>query len=108
MKTLNFNGITSILLEDVKANKVSEEINQYILWEGENGKHTAIYTFEKNAKLPFIDSHDKYDEHIYVLEGTFNDGKDNHKKGSYIVNPKGTIHHPQSVDDGCTVLVTFQ
>ena len=53
-----------------------------------------------------IDSHNLYDEHIYVISGVFNDGINNYEKGSYIVNPKGTAHLPQS-QEGCTILVTY-
>lgn len=106
MEKLNFEGISSISLENIKETNVTDKIKQFILWEGENGKHTAIYKFDKNAKLPFIDHHEKYDEHIYVMDGVFNDGENDYKKGSYIINPKGTAHQPQSVD-GCTFLVTF-
>ncbi len=105
MEKLNFDGIQDVHLENLKANKIAEGITQYILWEGET-KHTAIYQFEENTKLPFIDSHDISDEHIYVLDGVFNDGLKDYKKGSYIINPKGTVHHPQSTS-GCVVLVTF-
>lgn len=73
--------------------------------ENENKKVSAIYRFEKNSKFP-LDFHETYDEHIYVLSGTFNDGKTEYKEGSYIFNPKGTAHLPQS-KEGCTVLVTL-
>ena len=106
MEKLNYDGITSIKLDNIKADEITKGITQHILWENEDGKHTAIYKFEENSKLPFIDSHNLYDEHIYVISGVFNDGINNYEKGSYIINPKGTAHLPQS-KEGCTIFVIY-
>ena len=69
------------------------------------GKSTAIYKFEENSKLPFLDEHKLFDEHIFVISGVFNDGNKKYKEGSFIINPKGTSHIPQSEEE-CTILVT--
>ncbi|WP_193210387.1 cupin domain-containing protein [Aliarcobacter butzleri] len=42
---------------------------------------------------------------MFVISGVFNDGNKKHKEGSFIINPKGTSHIPQS-EEGCTILVT--
>lgn len=106
-QVLNYDGITSVLLNNLPSKEVAKGINQYILWENKDGKSTAIYKFKPNSKLPFIDSHDIFDEHIYVISGIFNDGINDYEKGAYIINPKGTAHLPQS-QEGCMILVTNQ
>ncbi|MGP2655937.1 cupin domain-containing protein [Malaciobacter sp. WC5094] len=105
MLKLNYEGITSINVEDIAPKEVAIGVFEYTLWEEKNNKISAIYKFEENTAFP-IDSHGLYDEHIYVLSGTFNDGQTDYKKGSYIFNPKGTIHIPQS-KEGCSVLVIY-
>jgi len=106
LEKLNYDGIKFVLIENIQSMEITKGISQQILWNGENGKHTAIYKFEANSKLPFVDLHSLYDEHIYVIDGTFNDGMKNYEKGSYIINPKGTAHLPQS-KEGCTIFVIY-
>lgn len=105
MQLANFNGIVSNLLDDITPIEITKGVSQYILWQSNDGKLTAIYKFEKNSKLPFLDEHNLFDEHIFVISGVFNDGNKKHKEGSFIINPKGTSHIPQS-EEGCTILVT--
>ncbi|MCT7635036.1 cupin domain-containing protein [Aliarcobacter butzleri] len=95
MQLANFNGIVSNLLDDITPIEITKGVSQYILWKNNDGKLTAIYKFEKNSKLPFLD------EHIFVISGVFNDGNKKYKEGSFIINPKGTSHIPQS-EEGCT------
>jgi len=103
--SVNYKGITSSVLDGIKPIEISKGIFQYILWENDK-KLSAIYKFDKNTKLDFVDSHTMYDEHIFVMSGVFNNGDKYYEEGSYIINPKGTVHIPQSTE-GCTVLVTF-
>ena len=105
-KLVNYEGITSSYWKDVDSSEVSKGVFEYILWHGKNAKQAAIYEFEKNSKFHMIDSHEYGEEHIFVLSGVFSDGKGDYKAGSYIINPKGTAHVPQS-KEGCVVLVTF-
>ena len=105
MQLANFNGIVSNLLDDITPIEITKGVSQYILWKNNVGKLTAIYKFEKNSKLSFLDEHNLFDEHIFVISGVFNDGNKKHKEGSFIINPKGTSHIPQS-EEGCTILVT--
>lgn len=105
MQLANFNGIVSNLLDDITPIEISKGVSQYVLWQNNDGKLTAIYKFEENSKLPFLDEHKLFDEHIFVISGVFNDGNKKYKEGSFIINPKGTSHIPQS-EEGCTILVT--
>ncbi|RBQ32205.1 hypothetical protein CRU92_00415 [Arcobacter sp. FW59] len=105
MEVVNYEGILSVLLDDIIPNEITKGVKQYKLKENNDGKLTAIYKFEENSKLPFIDKHDLFDEYIFVISGVFNDGNKEYKEGSFIINPKGTSHIPQS-EEGCTILVT--
>lgn len=105
MEVVNYEGILSVLLDDVIPNEITKGVKQYKFKENSDGKLTAIYKFDKNSKLPFIDKHDLFDEYIFVISGVFNDGNKEYKEGSFIINPKGTSHIPQS-KEGCTILVT--
>lgn len=101
-----FKGITSRNWKKIKANKVAEGISERIIWEGENGKSAVVFEFSPGSKYPGVDKHELGPEQIYVISGIFNDGRDDHCEGSFINNPVGTSHIPQS-SNGCVVLVTF-
>lgn len=103
---LNFKGITSKNWKEIKGNKVADGISERIVWEDKNGKKAIIFEFSPGSKYPGIDKHELGPEQIYVISGIFNDGKDDHSEGSFINNPIGTSHIPQS-SSGCVVLVTF-
>lgn len=107
MEVVNYDGIVSSMLNDIMPNEITKGVYQYILWQNSNGKLTAVYKFEENSKLPFIDKHDLFDEHIFVISGVFNDGNKKYKEGSFIINPKGSSHIPQS-EKGCMILVMNQ
>lgn len=101
---INIEGVTSKNWKKEKSNEVAPNIFEQIIWQGEQGKKALIYEFKAGAVFPGLDSHDKGPEQIYVISGTFNDGVNDHKEGSFIHNPKGTAHIPQS-KTGCIVLV---
>ena len=104
--TTNYEGIVSKDWRKFPSTEVSDGIFEYILWRGEEGKQTEIYKFEKNTKFNAIDFHSHGEEHVFVISGVFQDGKNSYKEGSYVTLPQGTAHIPQS-EEGCVVLVTF-
>jgi anti-sigma factor ChrR (cupin superfamily) len=53
-----------------------------------------------------LDVHEPGPEEVFVLEGTFNDGVRDYPAGSFVHNPRGSSHVPQS-KDGCKILVIF-
>lgn len=103
---LNYIGITSSIWMNLQSTEIADGVHEYILWKGENGKQAAIYEFQENTEFNGIDAHEYGEEHIFVISGIFSDGKIDYQEGSYIVNPRGTAHIPQS-KVGCVVLVTF-
>jgi len=103
---VNFNGITSTNWKDVSSKEVAPNIFEREVWKGEAGKKAVVFEFKPGAKYPGIDLHQSGAEQIYVISGVFNDGRDDHKEGSFIHNPLGSAHIPQS-KLGCVVLITF-
>ncbi len=105
-RELNFNGVTSTNWKSVPEKEIATGIFERTLWEGKNGKRAVIFEFKAGSKYPGIDFHQSGPEQIYVISGVFNDGKEDHNEGSFINNPIGSAHIPQT-KSGCVVLVTF-
>lgn len=103
---VNYEGITSTNWRDTQSKEVAPGIFERIIWEGEAGKRAVVFEFQVGAKFPSVDSHESGPEQIYVISGVFNDGQEDHPEGSFIHNPLGSAHIPQS-KTGCIVLITF-
>jgi len=103
---VNFNGITSINWKDVQCKEIAPSIFEREVWKEKTGNKAVVLEFKPGAKFPGIDYHKSGAEQIYVISGVFNDGKEDHAEGSFIHNPIGTAHIPQS-KKGCVVLITF-
>ncbi|WP_193210386.1 hypothetical protein [Aliarcobacter butzleri] len=54
MQLANFNGIVSNLLDDITPIEITKGVSQYILWQNNDGKLTAIYKFEKIVNYHFL------------------------------------------------------
>jgi anti-sigma factor ChrR (cupin superfamily) len=104
IENINLDGVTSKNWKKEQGNEIAPDIFEQLIWQGTEGKKALIYEFKAGAVFPGLDSHDSGPEQIYVISGTFNDGVNNYEEGSFIHNPKGTAHIPQS-KTGCTVLV---
>lgn len=106
MTTMNFDGVSSSNWKEVAIKEVAPGITERVIWQGNNGKRALVYEFEAGAKFPSLDLHDSGPEQVYVISGVFNDGRNDHVEGSFINNPKGSAHVPQS-EIGCVVLVSY-
>ena len=106
MNNVSFTGITSTNWKDVKGKEVAPGIYERPIWNGSEGKRAVVFEFEAGAKFPGVDTHLAGPEQIFVIAGVFNDGENDHNEGSFINNPIGSAHIPQS-EMGCTVLITF-
>jgi len=65
-----------------------------------------ILEIDAGAKLPRLDVHSPGPEEVYVVSGVFNDGVHDYPAGSFIHNPAGSAHVPQSTE-GCVLFVFF-
>ena len=105
---INLAGVTSTNWKNVKKKEIAPGVYEGSLWNGKDGKRALVFEFAPGAKFPKLDTHLSGPELIFVISGVFNDGKKDHDEGSFINNPTGSAHIPQStVGCGCTVLVTF-
>ncbi len=76
------------------------------LWAGPNGAKALILEFAPGARFLALDEHFPGPEEVFVLSGVFSDGVHEYGPGSFIHNPAGSAHVPQSAS-GCALFVFF-
>ncbi len=76
------------------------------LWTGSNGAKAQYVEFDPGACWEGIDVHQPGPEEVYVVSGVFNDGIRDYPAGSFIHNPAGSSHIPQSLT-GCAIFVFY-
>jgi hypothetical protein len=76
------------------------------LWEAANGAKAQVVEIEAGACWEGIDVHEPGPEEVYVVSGVFNDGVRDYPAGTFIHNPVGSSHVPQS-KTGCTIFVFY-
>jgi len=103
---INFEGVTACNWKDIEAVEGAPGITVRNLWRGENNKRIDIYEFSPGAVYGSLDVHEAGPEQVFVLSGIFNDGREDHKTGTFLHHPKGSAHIPQS-KAGCVLLVIF-
>jgi anti-sigma factor ChrR (cupin superfamily) len=81
-------------------------VRRRILHEDETGFKILAVEIDAGRRFLELDVHEPGPEEVYVLRGVFNDGVRDYPAGTFIHNPKGSSHVPQSVE-GCTLLVIF-
>ena len=104
---MNIEGVVSAHWKDVSPKEmVHPGFSTRLLWQGPNGEKALIFAIAPGAVYPEIDIHLPGPEEIFVVSGIFCDGKNNYPEGSFIHNPAGSSHIPQS-QDGCVLFVFF-
>lgn len=81
-------------------------VRKRVLWEGANGARAQMLEIEAGARFLKLDVHHPGPEEIYVVSGVFNDGLRDYPAGSFVHNPAGSSHLPQS-REGCVLFVFF-
>ncbi len=76
------------------------------LWKGEQGASAVVVEIDPGACWGELDVHEPGPEEVFVVSGTFNDGERDYGPGTFIHNPAGSSHVPQS-KTGCTLFVFF-
>ena len=76
------------------------------LWKGPNGQQALVLEIEPGACWEGVDVHEPGPEEVYVVSGVFNDGTRDYPAGTFIHNPAGSKHIPQS-RTGCTIFVFY-
>jgi len=76
------------------------------LWRSSDGPVAQVVELDPGACWEGLDVHEPGPEEVYVVSGVFNDGVRDYPAGSFIHNPKGSAHVPQS-KTGCTIFVFY-
>ena len=76
------------------------------LWKSENGASAQVLEIDPGSCWEGLDVHEPGPEEVYVVSGVFNDGVRDYPAGSFIHNPAGSSHVPQS-SMGCTLFVFY-
>jgi ChrR Cupin-like domain len=76
------------------------------LWHGSGGAKAQLVELDPGACWDELDVHEPGPEEVYVVSGVFNDGVRDYPTGSFIHNPAGSSHIPQS-KTGCTIFVFY-
>ena len=93
-------------LSNASPRELFKGIRLYRLWSGENGSRAQILEMEPGTCWEGLDVHEPGPEEVYVVSGIFNDGIRDYPAGTFIHNPAGSSHVPQS-KTGCTLFVFY-
>lgn len=99
-------GVVARHWQDVAPRSIHPGFTSRLLWTGEHGRKALIFEIAAGAVYPELDIHAPGAEEIFVVSGTFCDGEHNYPAGSFIHNPAGSAHIPQSTE-GCVLFVFF-
>lgn len=104
---INLDGVVATHWQDVPAREFHHPgFSARLLWRGENGRKALIFEIAPGAVYPELDVHAPGAEEVFVVSGTFCDGRNSYPAGSFIHHPAGTSHIPQSTE-GCVLFVFF-
>lgn len=103
---INLEGVVSVNWQDVPEKEIFPGIRKRILRKAKSGFIAQILEIDAGAKFTQLDVHEPGSEEIFVVSGVFNDGVHDYPAGTYIHNPAGSAHIPQS-ETGCVLLVCF-
>lgn len=103
--TINLAGVIAANWQDVPAEEVFPGVHVRVLWQGDGRKALAV-EFDAGAAFETLDVHTPGPEEIFVVSGVFNDGVHDYPAGTFIHNPIGSAHIPQS-KDGCLIFLFY-
>ena len=103
---MNLNGVEWANEEALAPVQLYPGVTKKTLWQDKNGAKALIVEIAPGARFLELDVHQPGPEEVYVLAGIFNDGVRDYPVGSFIHNPAGSSHVPQS-KFGCKLLVFF-
>jgi anti-sigma factor ChrR (cupin superfamily) len=104
--TINLEGVVSANWQDIPAKEIFPGIRQRALWRGSNGSKAQILEIDAGATFTTLDTHIPGPEEVFVVSGVFNDGVHDYPAGTFVHNPAGSSHIPQS-KQGCVIFVFF-
>ncbi len=103
---MNTDGVVWANVEDQAVRELFKGISLRRLWRSETGAQALVVEIGPGACWEGLDVHQPGPEEVYVVSGTFNDGVRDYPAGTFIHNPAGSSHIPQS-KTGCTIFVFY-
>jgi anti-sigma factor ChrR (cupin superfamily) len=104
--TINLEGVVSANWQDIPAKEIFPGIRKRALWRGVNEAKAQILEIDAGAAFTTLDVHAPGPEEVFVVSGVFNDGVHDYPAGTFVHNPVGSSHIPQS-KQGCIIFVFF-
>lgn len=110
-KTHGLTAADSIALNGVvsgragEARIVGDGIRVRPMW-GDGVRSALLVEIDAGAVWPHLDQHIPGPEEVFVVSGTLGDGANEYEAGTFIHNPAGSSHIPQS-KDGCVLFVFY-
>lgn len=86
--------------------KFGGKVRVRTLWAAPGGAKAQVVELDAGSCWEGIDVHEPGPEEVYVVSGVFNDGVRDYPAGTFIHNPAGSSHVPQS-KTGCTIFVFY-
>lgn len=93
-------------LKDAETKDLYPGVRISKLWQGENNAKALVVEIAAGASFQEIDVHEPGPEEVFVVSGVFNDGVRDYPAGTFIHNPAGSSHLPQS-QTGCSLFLFF-
>jgi anti-sigma factor ChrR (cupin superfamily) len=100
------NEITFANWQDLSMQEIFSGICACELWNNQAGSKALVVKIDPGGKWQGFDVHEMSSEEIFVIEGIFNDGERDYHEGTFIHNPIGSKHIPQS-ETGCLLFVFY-
>ena len=92
-------------VEDAPVRSPGNGIRVRDIWRG--GVRSALLVdIDAGAVWPDVDHHVPGPEEVYVVTGEFHDGNDSYPAGTFLHNPAGSSHVPQS-RTGCQLFIYY-
>jgi quercetin dioxygenase-like cupin family protein/heme-degrading monooxygenase HmoA len=92
--------------EDARADTPYPGVRVRRLWGANDGARAVLVEIDPGSRFPETDRHDSGPEEVYVVSGVFNDGERDYPAGTFIHNPRGSSHVPQS-ETGCVLFLFY-
>ena len=93
-------------LKDAQVREPFKGIKLFNIWKGLDGARAQVGEQGAGSSWEGLDVHEPGAEEVYVMSGVFNDGVRDYPAGTFIHNPAGSSHVPQS-QTGCTLFVFY-
>ena len=104
--SMNLEGVVARHWQEVSPKPIHPGFTIRPLWSGPNGRKALMFEIALGAVYPELDEHLPGAEEVFVVSGTFCDGRNSYPAGTFIHHPAGSAHIPQS-PDGCVLFVFF-